>query len=138
MLKMLSMLSLTSLVIGANITINVSQGFSYNPQSVNANVGDTITWIFSSTHHTVTEGLACVSNKGFDSGIQNTGTFKYTITPDREDTTINYFCRVGSHCLQGMTGGISVKTGVISSSNSETNIVSDDMMLLLIIFVSAF
>ena len=109
-------LYLINSVLGADIIINISQGLSFNPSSVDANIGDTVTWNFQSSH-SVTEGLNCISNKGFDSSIQNTGSFKYTVTQDRENSTINYFCKVGSHCSQGMIGKINVKstTGLPSS-----------------------
>jgi len=98
---------ISSFVIGADINISVGRGLQFNPSNVDASVGDTIIWTFDGSH-SVSEGLVCVPN-GFDSNVQNTGTFKYIIPQERLNTTINYFCKVQSHCLQGMTGRINVK-----------------------------
>lgn len=94
-------------VMGADINISVGKGLMFNPSSVDASVGDTIIWTFQGSH-SVSEGLECVPN-GFDSNVQNTGTFKYIISQERLNTTINYFCKVQSHCSEGMTGKINVK-----------------------------
>ena len=103
---------LISCVSGANIDISVGRGLRFNPSDVDVNVGDTIIWTFDASH-SVSEGLACIPS-GFDSGVMNTGTFKYIVPQERLNTTINYFCKVQSHCLQGMTGNINVKSGTVT------------------------
>jgi plastocyanin len=90
-------------------------GLTFNPSSLSAKVGDTITFEFRQKNHTVTASsfdapcrdlLSSAGKVGFDSGYkpvaEGTTTFP-TYTIQVNDTeAIWAFCRQGNHCGQGM------------------------------------
>jgi plastocyanin len=80
-------------------------GFTFEPDSVTINAGDTVQWDWAGGTHTVTSGDpgTCAPSAGFDSGIQSSGTFSHTFpTPG----TYTYICEL--HCGTGMTGQVIV------------------------------
>ena len=91
----------------AIIDLNI-QGYQFQPQSVNVNVGDTVRWTNQDPdRHTVT-----ADNGAFDSGeFGQGGTFQYTFN---SAGTFGYFC--GRH--PGMRGTINVAGGPATSTGT--------------------
>ena len=93
----------------ATVTVNLVGGgygtFSFDPSSVTINQGDTVRWIWDSTHHSTTSGTPGMPNGLWDSGIRNLGAmFTYTFnTPG----SFPYYCTVHGACC-GMTGMVTV------------------------------
>jgi plastocyanin len=93
----------------ATVTVNLVGGgygtFSFDPSSVTINQGDTVRWIWDSTHHSTTSGTPGMPNGLWDSGIRNFGAmFTYTFnTPG----SLPYYCTVHGACC-GMTGTVTV------------------------------
>lgn len=87
--------------------------FSFSPDVVTINVGDTVTWQWSSFSHTVTNGTGSTDplvGRRFDASLSSfSPTFSFTFTTPG---TYPYFCR--PHELMGMTGTVIVQnaTGV--------------------------
>ncbi len=89
--------------LGANAyaaTVNVSIGDNFfSPNTVNVNVGDTITWTNNGfAPHTSTSGTSCPTGNGtWDSGTLSRGqSFSFTFT---QAGTFPYFCSI--HCFTG-------------------------------------
>ena len=86
-----------------------SGGTVFTPTTLTIKVGQTVTWKWAASGHSVTEAdgdpATCTQKTGgFDSTIQATGsTFAHTFTTAG---TFNYFCLL--HCSAGMRGQIIV------------------------------
>lgn len=82
--------------------------FSFAPDFLVVNVGDTVVWQWSSFSHTVTNGTGAAdpnAGRRFDGSLSSFNpTFSYTFTTAG---TVPYFCR--PHELMGMTGTIVVQ-----------------------------
>ena len=92
---------------GDGLTVMVGQGgLTFSPATLSVKVGDTVTWKWAGSGHSVTSGSACTADKKFDSGAPagtgTTFTFKFDTAGD-----FPYFCV--PHCAAGMTGTITVK-----------------------------
>jgi len=106
MFKGLLLAALFGLAVhAATIPVMVgSNGFSFSPNSVMANVSDVIEFMFvGGVEHTVTEsqgfsGACSASSPGFNSGAQSSGTYSVTIN----STSPTYiYCQI--HCsIYGM------------------------------------
>lgn len=85
-------------------TISVAD-FKFSPSAVNANVGDTIRWVWSSGTHTTTSGTIPNGATSWNANI-NSGntTFDYVIPVAG---TYNYFCSIHPQ----MTGTINATSG---------------------------
>jgi plastocyanin len=110
-----SVLLLASAHLGLAATINVTvggaAGLKFVPETVNANKGDVINFIFQQKNHTITQSsLAnpCVPlATGFDSGFKpvpenQTGDFPIASLTVTGSTPIWAYCRQGTHCKSGM------------------------------------
>ena len=97
-------------------TIDVQQsGFGFVPHDVTIDVGDSVTWHWSSFNHTVTEGTdgTIDGNEAFNSNL-NASTPTFSVTFDAAFLAahpmpgglFNYFCFV--HFASNMTGTITV------------------------------
>ncbi|KAI0078171.1 hypothetical protein K474DRAFT_1674333 [Panus rudis PR-1116 ss-1] len=95
-----------------NIVVGGS-GLSFSPANVSANVGDLVTfWFTSSIPHSVTQStfadpctpLTGSNGTGFDSGL-TTGT-QFTINVTDASKPIWFFCKFPGHCGAGMVGSI--------------------------------
>lgn len=75
----------------------------FDPSSLTISVGDTVTWINSSSAaHTSTSGEGCTKDGKWDSGFMTSGqSFKYIF---QEAGTYPYYCI--PHCALGMKGTI--------------------------------
>ena len=83
-------------------------GFTFDPDTVNISVGDTVRWTWGSSGHSVTSGPPCAADSQFCSPddmncasfILNNQGFVYTHTFSQAGT-YSYHCSV--HCVLGMT-----------------------------------
>jgi len=88
----------------------------YNPTSVNANVGDTVTFSFQQKNHTVTQstfGSPCSPVPGgFDSGFvpvsenNTSGPFQQAQFTVTDTNPVWIYCRQTGHCQKGMVFAI--------------------------------
>ncbi|KAI0747628.1 Cupredoxin [Daedaleopsis nitida] len=87
----------------------------YDPESITADAGDTVTFIFKQKNHTVTQSTLdspCVqAPDGFDSGfvpVPDEQTSNFTVArftvPDTKPVWV--YCRQANHCQQGMVFAI--------------------------------
>src|ERR1044071_5327099 len=77
---------------GATFTVNVApnHSLSYDPFSVSIQPGDTVTWVWQASDHSVTSGSPDQPSGLFDSGIKTSGSsFSFTFTTPG---TIFYYC----------------------------------------------
>ncbi|KAI0692992.1 Cupredoxin [Cerioporus squamosus] len=118
---MLPLFALFGLVIPATrgadhqVTVGGIGILKYDPEFVNADPGDTVTFVFKQKNHTVTQSTLespCVqAADGFDSGFvpvpdDQTGNFtiaQFTV-PDTNPVWV--YCRQANHCQQGMVFAI--------------------------------
>jgi plastocyanin len=79
----------------------------YSPSTLVIHTGDTVTWIFETSPHTVTSGTNCVAdpNPAFNGSSNGSSTFSHTFN---EAGVFPYFCTVDSHCQDGETGSVTV------------------------------
>ncbi|KAK6526454.1 hypothetical protein TWF694_005040 [Orbilia ellipsospora] len=98
----------------ATQTVSVgANGLTFSPNSITANVGDTITFAFNGGNHTVTE--AAFSNpcnpmtKGFFSGFTGSNSETFSIVVTSTDP-IWFYCAQITHCQLGMVGAINPPT----------------------------
>ena len=90
---------------------------TFDPDTVNIGVGDTVRWTWASNSHSVTSGTACKvdgqfcspDNTNCDVGILNDTGFVYEFT-FTQPGTFQYFCHL--HCFAGMTGVVNVLPAV--------------------------
>jgi plastocyanin len=82
--------------------------FAFSPDVVVINVGDTVTWQWTSFSHTVTNGTGSTDpnvGRRFDAALSSLNpTFSFTFTTAG---TVPYFCR--PHELMGMSGTVIVQ-----------------------------
>ncbi len=99
----------------ANITVN-TQGMTFNPSSININVGDTVTWNNTGGFHNVNGTILTYPNnpEGFGNNLGSGWTFTHIFTIPG---TYNYQC--DPH-LPGMIGVVNV-----SQSNSVYDVVAN-------------
>ena len=86
-------------------TIDI-QDYSFSPENLTVNIGDTVTWINKANMvHTTTSGTDCGSDEKWNSGnLSPEQTFSYVFT---QEGSFEYFCI--PHCTMGMTGNITVE-----------------------------
>ena len=94
--------------------------FTFDPDTVNISVGDTVRWTWAGSGHSVTSGPPCAADSQYCSPndmncasgvLSNAGTV-YTHTFSRSGT-YSYFCV--AHCFLGMTGVVNVSGGCAPS-----------------------
>lgn len=116
----------TSNGTGVDHQITVGQnGLAFNPPSITAAVGDTVTFVFYAKNHTVTQSAFATpctplqnnatGQVGFDSGFvpvaaNATNNPAWTIQVTNATAPIWFFCRQTGHCGQGMVGAINAPT----------------------------
>lgn len=93
---------------GAATHIVQQTGFAFSPDVITINVGDTVTWQWSSFSHTVTSGTGAADplvGLLFDAPLNSANrSFSRTFTTAG---AVDYFCR--PHELMGMTGVVIVQ-----------------------------
>ncbi|KIJ44198.1 hypothetical protein M422DRAFT_228215 [Sphaerobolus stellatus SS14] len=121
----LSLVALTQAVDHAVIVGGPGGVVAFNPTSVNAVVGDTITFTFQQKNHTVTQSSfqnPCTPVEGgFDSGFQPVGADNLSgpfpaasITVQNTDP-IWVFCRQTGHCAAGMVFAVNPGAGQLAA-----------------------
>jgi plastocyanin len=93
-------------VICFTATIQVDMtDFSFDPDSVTVDQGDTVVWINQvTTNHTTTSGVPCTPDGIWDSGLMaQNDSFSYVFEFPGD---YPYFCT--PHCAGGMTGNVEV------------------------------
>ncbi len=120
MIKMLSPIALCLLFSTTTMAedFTVTQvGLSYDPPSITVSPGDTITWVRTGGTHDAVHGNPCfeADDQGlfpgfplFDIPLTGASPSGSWTVPDAAPGRIPYFCSVGTHCEQGMTGEIIV------------------------------
>ena len=89
----------------------VQVDLTFDPPDITVAPGDTVEWHWSDLDHTVTSGTLCTSDGRFDEPLDVANPLvTYTIPVDEPSGVIQYFCI--PHCLDGMTGSITVVAGV--------------------------
>ncbi len=91
----------------ATVTVSMVD-FSFNPSTVNINVGDTVMWVNNGTvQHTSTSGTSCTADGKWNSGALNPGqTFQHVFSTAG---TFPFFCSF--HCLSNNMVGTVVVSG---------------------------
>ena len=95
----------------------VGNELTFDPDTINVGVGDTVRWTWASNSHSVTSGTSCTADGQFcspnnmncDAAILNDTGFVYEFT-FTQPGTYQYFCAL--HCLAGMTGVVNVLPAV--------------------------
>jgi plastocyanin len=82
-------------------TIEVHSDF-YTPASVTIAAGDSVTWVWTGSSHSVTEGTPGGGVHAFDSGVKSSGKFGRRFNTAG---TVHYFCTLHG---AAMTGKITV------------------------------
>lgn len=104
---LLSLGAFTSVALAVNHDVRI-QGLAYIPSTVNAAVGDTVTFHFANNAHDVVEGsyaAPCTPATGaFYSGL-DVADKKFVVTVENTDPQY-FYCSVPGHCQAGMVGGI--------------------------------
>ena len=129
-LALVAVIAVAQPAYAADVPVTISSGAAntkgtcsatdcFNPQTVNINVGDTVTWKNADTvGHTATSGQPSDNQTGtvFDSSLIAAGK-SYTSPPFKTAGTYNYFCQVHPW----MTGQVIVgAAGATSSTPSST------------------
>ena len=96
-----------------DVAVGPGGGFTFDPDTINISVGDTVRWTWGSSGHSVTSGPPCVADSQYCSpndtncspgSLSNIGTvYQHTFT---NAGSYSYHCL--SHCLLGMTGVVNV------------------------------
>ncbi|KAF8511556.1 hypothetical protein BU17DRAFT_77499 [Hysterangium stoloniferum] len=124
---MLSALSIFILILGStvshaadfSVTVGNNGQLRYDPQTVVANQGDTVTFTFHQKNHTVTQSTfqsPCVPLPGIDSGFNPVaptvvdGFPTFAVTVNDSTTPVWFHCKQTSHCQQGMVFAINPPT----------------------------
>ncbi|KAK6354841.1 hypothetical protein TWF696_003973 [Orbilia brochopaga] len=98
--------ALTAAASAASHTVYIN-GLTFSVDSLTADVGDTVTWVFAGGNHTVTQSsFAEPCNPladGFNSGWTGENSESFTITVSTPDP-IYYMCAAPGHCKAGMVG----------------------------------
>lgn len=120
-LASLLLLASAQLALAANFNVTVGGPgvLKFNPQFVNADVGDTIFFTFQQKNHTVTQStLADPCSplaSGFDSGFRpvpdsQTSDYPQAQLTVKVSTPIWAYCRQGTHCKSGMVFAVNPGT----------------------------
>ncbi|MEP6684722.1 MAG: plastocyanin/azurin family copper-binding protein [Parafilimonas sp.] len=106
----------------ANTFVVTVSNYQFSPANVNAVVGDTIKWIWSSGFHTTTSTSVPAGAATWDAPMQGSGqTFLYKLTVAG---SYNYFCSIHPTAMLGtlnVTGILPVTLSNFSISPAETN-----------------
>nr|GAT48346.1 predicted protein [Mycena chlorophos] len=108
--------SVLSVASAANIEVLVgaNQTLTYTPSSITANIGDTVTFVFTSKNHTVSQSTftdpCALTTNGISSGFQfvaanATSVPSWSFTVNNVSAPLWFFCEQTnpvSHCSKGM------------------------------------
>ncbi|KAL1916931.1 uncharacterized protein VTP21DRAFT_5128 [Calcarisporiella thermophila] len=119
--SLLLLLSFFSLILAKEIEVQVGpRPFTYDPATLNVDVGDKLVFRFINGNHSVTQSAelnscAPVPN-GFDSDVNGPGrSFNITF---KKPGKFWFYCKVGQHCQNGMKGTVIVGNALAGPDNS--------------------
>lgn len=119
--KLLSTFTLIILVpffVSATVHEVTQTGLTFSPSSLNVNVGDVITWVWSSGTHTTTSTAVPDGAAQWDSPLNSTTTtFQYEVTVAGE-----YSYKCTPHESMGMVGSFSATAATSVSQNQLSNL----------------
>lgn len=112
--------TLAGSAMAANFDVVVGNGsLTFQPNSIKAAKGDTVTFKFWPKNHSVVQGSFAkpceplADNKGFWSGFvpstQGKADTTFLFTVQNESQPIWFYCSQGQHCQSGMVGVINEK-----------------------------
>jgi plastocyanin len=96
-----------------NVTVG-NGGLAFNPTSITAAIGDTVSFVFYPKNHTVTQSTFAVPCKPMSNGVDSsfqavaanaTSAPSFSITVNAT-TPLWFYCRQTGHCTQGMVFAI--------------------------------
>ncbi|KAF3925295.1 hypothetical protein ABW20_dc0107403 [Dactylellina cionopaga] len=91
------------------VTVGAGGGLVFSPNSITADKGDTIQFVFSGGNHTVTEAAFSKPcnplTKGFTSGFTGSNSESFSIVLTSSDP-MYFYCAQPGHCQAGMVGAI--------------------------------
>ena len=95
-----------------NVIVVEQMGYSFVPDSIDVNIGDTVRWIWGNGDHSVVDSEPGTCNdvgQFFDEDLEfDNPTVEWTVTKNAP-AVINYICDVGQHCsTYNMVGVINV------------------------------
>jgi plastocyanin len=106
---------------GPNIIVVEQMGYSFVPDVIDVNIGDTIRWIWGGGDHSVvdsTPGTCDDEGLYFDEDLDEGDKVVEWVVPATAPESIYYICDVGQHCsAYGMTGMIYI----LDASGSDTD-----------------
>ncbi|KAK6519088.1 hypothetical protein TWF281_003776 [Arthrobotrys megalospora] len=111
MRSLLTLATFASAAVAQTVhTVNVGVGgLTFAPESITANTGDTVKFVFKGGNHTVTQGTfsnPCnPASKGFFSGFTGSTSESFSIILANSDP-IYFYCSQITHCQLGMVGAI--------------------------------
>lgn len=114
--KLLSTITLIILVpffVFATVHEVTQTGLTFSPSSLNVNVGDVITWVWSSGTHTTTSTAVPTGAAHWDSPLNSTTTtFQYEVTVAGQ-----YSYKCTPHESMGMVGGFTAAAATSAINN---------------------
>ncbi|MDE1861795.1 MAG: PEFG-CTERM sorting domain-containing protein [Thaumarchaeota archaeon] len=143
-LALVAVIAVAQPAYAANVQVTISSGASntkgactstdcFNPQVVNVNVGDTVTWTNADTvGHTATSGKPSDNQTGtvFDSSLISAGK-SYTTPAFTTAGTYSYFCQVHpwmtGEIIVGAAGATSPATTSSSNMTGTSNMTTSNM-----------
>lgn len=105
-------------------------GFTFSPEQISVQPGDTVRWSWSAGNHTVTSGdnNTCIADgQSFDVALDAGNDTVLWVVPEDMPNSIEYFCRF--HCELGHIGNIQL--AVFGDLNGDGCINGADLTLLL-------
>ena len=105
--KLISAASLFSLASAANMVVQVGQsGDSFTPDTVTAAIGDTVTFQFTGSRHSVLQSTfedpCTYMTGGFSVPVQGSQA-EFIVNVTTTDS-LYFYCSVLGHCSSGMVG----------------------------------
>lgn len=118
-------------IAGEEHIVEVS-GFSFTPEEISVQPGDTIRWVWGGGDHTVTSGSNCTFDGIYFNELVDPDNPEFLyVVPDDVSGEIPYFCI--PHCAMfGMVGTIVIETPLIPGDlNNTGNVDGADLAILL-------
>ena len=99
---------------GATVMVGPNGSLTFQPATLTVKVGETVTWVWAGSGHSVVSGTGCMADSKFcspnDTSCASTSTSASGAMYTHKFTqagTFPYFCL--PHCSAGMTGTITVQ-----------------------------
>jgi plastocyanin len=123
-----------ALLVNVQAHYVTTNGFVYEPSAITVDAGDAVFWLHAGGTHTVTSGIGCVPDGGFNEPLSNLDPMPFYVVPEDEPSgTIDYYCT--PHCGFGMVGTIDVMgTACPEDVNGDGTVGVDDLLQLLAVY----